>query len=137
MWKFSYSFRIMAIFLLHKLNSCRRNYWRGKLFKGGNYSRKYGNQNHVIIKSYFLTYLAYYNYLSSLKKWLTIRIWRFLLAKSKMWLNLERTLTHSLKRNLCELEITTFNLCLSICRMFKILPKHDSDLALSFTNVHY
>ena len=23
------------------LNSCRRNYWRGKLFKGGNYSKKY------------------------------------------------------------------------------------------------
>ena len=55
----------------------------------------------------------------------------------KMWLNLERTLTHSLKRNLSELEITTFNLCLSICRMFKILPKHDSDLGLSFSNVHY
>ena len=35
MWKFSY-------FLLHKLNSCRGNYWWGKLFKGGNYSRKYG-----------------------------------------------------------------------------------------------
>ena len=39
MWKFSYSFRII---LLHKLNSCRGNYWGGKLFKGGNYSRKYG-----------------------------------------------------------------------------------------------
>ena len=39
MWKFSYSFRII---LLHKLNSCRGNYWWGKLFKGGNYSRKYG-----------------------------------------------------------------------------------------------
>ena len=91
----------------------------------------------AIIKSYFQTYLASHNYLCSLKKWLTIRIWWFLLAQLKMWLNLERTLTHSLKRNLCELEITTFNLCLSICRMFKILPKHDLDLALSFPNVHY
>ena len=40
MWKFSYSFRIMAFFLLHKLNSWCGNYWRGetiqvrKLFAG-------------------------------------------------------------------------------------------------------
>ena len=39
MWKFSYSFPIMDFFLLHKLNSCHGNYWRG-----GNYSRKYGIQ---------------------------------------------------------------------------------------------
>ena len=34
MWKFSYSFRIMAIFLLHKLNNCRSNYWRGETIEG-------------------------------------------------------------------------------------------------------
>ena len=34
-------------FLLHKLNSCRGNYSRGKLFKEGNYSRKYGKLQKV------------------------------------------------------------------------------------------
>ena len=29
-------------FSLYRLNSCHGSYWRGKLFKGGNYSRKYG-----------------------------------------------------------------------------------------------
>ena len=35
-------------FLLCKLNSSRGNYWRGKLFKGGNYSRKCGNFKKLI-----------------------------------------------------------------------------------------
>ena len=30
----SYSFRIMAFFLLHKLNSYRGNYWRGETIQG-------------------------------------------------------------------------------------------------------
>ena len=34
MWKFSYSFCSMAIFLLYKLNSCRGNYWRGETVEG-------------------------------------------------------------------------------------------------------
>ena len=33
--KFSYSFRN---FLLHKLNSCRKNYWRGETIQGRKYS---------------------------------------------------------------------------------------------------
>ena len=41
--KFSYSFRIMAIlYFINWISSCRGNYWRGELFKGGNYSRKNG-----------------------------------------------------------------------------------------------
>ena len=34
MWKFSYSFRIMATFLLHKLNSCHGNNWKGETIRG-------------------------------------------------------------------------------------------------------
>ena len=34
MWKFWYNFRIMAVFLLHELNSCRRNYSREETICG-------------------------------------------------------------------------------------------------------
>ena len=40
----------MAIFLLHKLNSCRRNY--RKLFKGGIYSRKYSMLDILILTTW-------------------------------------------------------------------------------------
>ena len=45
MWKFSYSFRIMAIFYsINWIVAVETIEW-GKLFKGGNYSRKYGILN--------------------------------------------------------------------------------------------
>ena len=42
MWKFSYSFRIMAIFYFINWIVATETIEGGKLFKGGNYSRKYG-----------------------------------------------------------------------------------------------
>ena len=42
MWKFSYSFCIMAIFYFINQIVATETIQRGKLFKGGNYLRKYG-----------------------------------------------------------------------------------------------
>ena len=42
MRKFSYSFQIMTIFYLINWIVAAETIKRGKLFKGGNYSRKYG-----------------------------------------------------------------------------------------------
>ena len=42
MWKFSYSFRIMTIFYFINWIVAAEIIEGGKLFKGGNYSRKYG-----------------------------------------------------------------------------------------------
>ena len=44
MWKFSYSFRIMAIFYFINWILVAETIEGGKPFKGGNYSRKYGIQ---------------------------------------------------------------------------------------------
>jgi hypothetical protein len=43
MWKFSYSFRVMAIFYFINWIVAAETIQGGKLFKGGNYSRKYVN----------------------------------------------------------------------------------------------
>ena len=42
MWKFSYSFRIMAVFYFINWIVAAETIEGGKLFKGGNYSWKYG-----------------------------------------------------------------------------------------------
>jgi hypothetical protein len=48
MWKFSYSFRIMAIFYFINWMFAAQTIEGGNLFKGGNYSQKYGMQSYEI-----------------------------------------------------------------------------------------
>ena len=47
MWKFSYSFRIMAIFYFINWIVAAETIEGGKLFKGGNYLRKYGTSTKI------------------------------------------------------------------------------------------
>ena len=53
MWKFSYSFRIMAIFyFINWIGSCRRNYWRGETIRGNTVSEylrsQYQGHNSIV-----------------------------------------------------------------------------------------
>ena len=58
MWKFSYSFRIIAIFYFINWIVAVETIEGGELFKGGNYSRKYG----ILCLSYFITTVAKNDY---------------------------------------------------------------------------
>jgi hypothetical protein len=49
MWKFSYSFRIMAIFYFINEIVAAETIEGGKQFKGGNNSQKYGISNWTLI----------------------------------------------------------------------------------------
>ena len=60
-------------FLFHKLNSCLRNYWRGKLFKGGNYLWKYGNLCICICFSLYVSMQEVRTYLNTIQMTLTLR----------------------------------------------------------------
>ena len=57
MWKFSYSFPIMAIFYFVNWIVATETIKGGKLFKGGNYSRIYGMYIYIFIPNIFLTNL--------------------------------------------------------------------------------
>ena len=49
---------LWQFFTSYKLNSCRWNYWRRKLFKGGNYSRKYNQTQWHKVKDFYFCFVS-------------------------------------------------------------------------------